>query len=152
MKILVLQGPNLNLIGLKSARIGERVTLDKINKALRRHVRNRDIELKILQTHKIEKALTFLQRNRNWADGLLLAPSAWGRYEYALKETLALIRLPAVELYFDGKFSLGTTPDDSILSPVCLKTIAGHPLEVFSDGLEELLRHCRQRGEVDPEQ
>ena len=64
MKILVLQGPNLNLIGVKSAQAGKSVTLDKINTALRREVRNTEIELKIFQTHKIYMAVSFLQRNR----------------------------------------------------------------------------------------
>ena len=57
MKILVLQGPNLNLVGVKSAQAGKRVTLDKINKTLRREVINTEIELKIFQTHKIYMAI-----------------------------------------------------------------------------------------------
>ena len=79
MKILVLQGPNLNLLGVKSAQQGERLTLDKLNKALRKHVRNTAVELKILQTHKEYIALNFIQRNRNQADGLLLIPMSWAR-------------------------------------------------------------------------
>ena len=50
MNILVLHGPNLNLIGSISANIGQRITLDKINTGLRRHVRNSEINLKIMQS------------------------------------------------------------------------------------------------------
>ncbi|MDP7094608.1 MAG: type II 3-dehydroquinate dehydratase, partial [Candidatus Marinimicrobia bacterium] len=65
MDILVLQGPNLNLIGVQSAKIGERVTLDKINKELRQHAHSvsLEIQLRFLQTHKAEKAVSFIQRN-----------------------------------------------------------------------------------------
>ena len=51
MTILILHGPNLNLVGLKSAKTGEKLTLDKINRAIRLHVRKKDINLKIIQTH-----------------------------------------------------------------------------------------------------
>ena len=52
MTILILHGPNLNLVGLKSAKAGEKLTLDKINRAIRLYVRKKDINLKIIQTHK----------------------------------------------------------------------------------------------------
>ncbi|NOZ03668.1 MAG: type II 3-dehydroquinate dehydratase [FCB group bacterium] len=144
MNILVIQGPNLNLIGVKSAAVGERVTIDKINKALRRHVRNRDIDLKILQTHRIDRALTLLHRNRNRADGILLAPMAWSRYEYSLKETLSLINIPVVEIYFDTPFSFGSSADDSIFSEVCIQTVTDHPLRGFITGLDCLLQYLKE--------
>ena len=56
MNIIVLHGPNLNLLGSISAQSKQRITLDKINKALRLHVRNSDINLKISQTHKVFQA------------------------------------------------------------------------------------------------
>ena len=52
MTILILQGPNLNLLGKKSAEIGDSITLNKLNRAIRLHVRNTKIKLKIIQTHK----------------------------------------------------------------------------------------------------
>ena len=45
MKILILHGPNLNLIGSKSAEIGQKITIDKINRGVRRHIRNEDIQV-----------------------------------------------------------------------------------------------------------
>ena len=82
MNILIIQGPNINLIGLRSAKIGEKVTLDKVNQGLRKQANKRpeEITLKILQTHKVEKAMTLIHRNRNWANGIIIAPMAWARY------------------------------------------------------------------------
>ena len=101
MNLLIIQGPNLNLLGKKSSQVGECITLNKINKALRLRVRNQNITLKFLQTHKIVRAITSLQRNRNWADGILIAPMAWAKFEYVLKETLQLIKLPVLEIFFN---------------------------------------------------
>ena len=77
MTILVLQGPNINLLGLKSSTIGDKLTLDKFNKAIRLHIRNKKIKLKIIQTHKEYIALNFIQRNRNVANGLIVIPTSW---------------------------------------------------------------------------
>ena len=138
MKILVLQGPNLNLIGVKSSQEGGRVTLDKINKMLRREVRNSETELKIFQTHKIYMAISFLQRNRNTASGILIAPMAWAKYEYSLLETLDLIQLPVVQVLLDNVLD----EHQSILSPVSVGTVHNDdPLSAFKAGLKTIIKH-----------
>ena len=65
MNILILHGPNLNMLGVKSSTNNETLTLDKLNKKLRLHVRNSNIKLKIIQTHKEYIALNFIQRIKN---------------------------------------------------------------------------------------
>ena len=138
MKILVLQGPNLNLVGVKSSQSGKRVTLDKINKMLRREVRNSETELKIFQTHKIYMAISFLQRNRNTASGILIAPMAWAKYEYSLLETLDLIQLPVVQVLLDNVLD----EHQSILSPVSVGTVHNNdPLAAFETGLKTIIKH-----------
>lgn len=146
MNILILQGPNLNLLGLQSSKSGHQLTLDKVNRAIRHHVRNKDIELKILQTHKLEKAVTLLQRNRNWADGILIAPMSWARYEYVLKEVLELIEIPFIEIHFDNDFYMGTSAEDSILSSIRSGVVSGKPDDVFVEGLDLLVNQLSHSG------
>ncbi|NQU68228.1 MAG: type II 3-dehydroquinate dehydratase [Candidatus Marinimicrobia bacterium] len=100
MVILILHGPNMNLIGLRSVKAGTQVTLDKINRAVRKQVRNEEITLKILQTHDEAKAITFLQRNRNSADGLIISPEAWHISAYTLADTLSLVEIPYITVSF----------------------------------------------------
>ena len=137
MNILVLHGPNLNLIGVISAHIGQQITLDKINTGLRRHVRNSEINLKIMQTHKIFQAINFIQRNRNWADGMLFAPMAWARYEYSIVETLQIADIPTIQLLFSDGFS-DIDKDNSVFSDACKSTINGPPDQVYIDGINAL--------------
>lgn len=142
MKILVLQGPNLNLIGVKSAQSENKITLDKINKALRLDVRNTEFELKIFQTHKINMAISFLQRNRNSASGILMAPMAWGAYEYSLLETLQLIKLPVVQVLMEGDFVLTVTKEKSIFSNYAIASVSHtDPIQAFVSGLNTLKTH-----------
>ena len=129
MTILVLQGPNLNLLGLKSSKIGEKLTLEKLNRAIRLHVRNKKIKLKIIQTHKEYIALNFIQRNRNLAKGLVITPTSWAKYNHTILETINLSNLPTASIYFDGHFSFGTNENDSIIMGDNIKSFTGEPKE-----------------------
>ncbi len=138
MNILILHGPNLNLLGTMSAAADKRITLDKINTALRRHVRNTDHTLKITQTHKVFQAINFIQRNRNWADGIIMAPMAWAKYELAVLETLSLVKCPVIQVLFLKGFGLVNDETDSIFTPTCRETIVGAPEDVYISALDAL--------------
>ena len=96
MKLLVLHGPNMNLLGVRFAQKGENITLDKINRHIRRYIRDKNIEIKIIQTHSEVKAVSYIQNNRNNFDGLILTPGAWNKSGYILQDLLQLIQLKYV--------------------------------------------------------
>ncbi len=139
MNILIIQGPNLNLIGVKSAKLRKRITLDKINKGIRRYIREKEVTVKIYQTHSIEKAVTLLQRNRNWANGIIIAPGVWSTYEAILVNTLELIEVPTIEVY--DKDDKKNYANNSILSSVCINKIIAPAEEMFVKGLKHILRN-----------
>lgn len=136
MKILIIQGPNLNLLGVKSSKRGKHITLDKINKGIRRFIREKDIEVKIYQTHSIDKAVTLLQRNRNWADSIIIAPGVWSTYEAVLADTLELIDLPTIEVY--DKDDNPNYFNNSILSSLCKDTVVSTADQMFIKGIQKI--------------
>ncbi len=139
MNILIIQGPNLNLLGLRSSQLGSTLTLDKVNKGIRYHLRNTEHTIKIVQTHKVDYALALLQRKRNWAHGILFAPSSWALYEYSLYQAITLISPPVIEIHFSKDYQLGINPDRSIFQDVCYDSIIDHPEIVFLKGIDILL-------------
>ncbi len=145
MQILIIQGPNLNSIGTRSARRNSetRLTLDKINRSIRRTLRNLDngVTVKILQTHDLTRVITAIQRNRNWANAIIIAPSSWCSYEYTLKATLELIDLPIIEVFFSKPYNSFGSAKDSILSSVAIKTITGDPEKVFIKAIHIVVLH-----------
>ena len=138
MTILILHGPNLNLIGLKSSEIDERLTLDKINRAIRLHVRKKDISLKIIQTHKEYIAVNFIQRNRNSATGLVIIPTSWAKYNQTIYETIMMTKLPTAAVYFDHPFSLGTSEKDTILVDNKIKSFTGSPIDTINTAIDHI--------------
>ena len=101
MKILVIHGPNMNLIGIRSKNEGQTITLGKINSNLRKIAKKHNIDLKILQTHSQTKANKFLHSNRKISDGLLLTPNTWNDYGYTLKDSIELIKIPSITILFN---------------------------------------------------
>ena len=136
MNILFLQGPNLNLLGVKSSHLEEKLTLDKLHREIKRNSKKFDLKLKFLQTHKEFQAINFLQRNRNWANGIILIPTSWAYNNFTLLETIKLINLKTMSIYFDNNYSLGATLSQSILKSSNIKSLIGHPLQVCSQALE----------------
>ena len=140
MNILILQGPNLNLLGLKSSKKESRLTLDKLNKQIRSYSKENEINIKTLQTHKQFQAINFLQRNRNWANGILFIPTSWARNSYTILETINLIQLKTSVVYFDGGFSFGTSIEQSIFVHDKIENFTGSPIKACIQGMEYLVK------------
>ena len=139
MNILILQGPNLNLLGLKSAQIKERLTLDKLNKKIKAEIKPQDVQLKFLQTHKTFQAINFLQRNRNKASGLLFIPTSWARTNYTILETINLIEIKTSVIYFEEPYNFGTNENESIIQGENIKPFTGKPVSSCIEGLKHFL-------------
>ena len=135
MNILVLHGPNLNLIGLNS-KIPDCITMDKINKSIRKSANNYNIKLKILQTHSESRAVTFLQRNRKITAGLLFFPGAWNQCGYIIKDTISLLKIEHIHIYFSDE------PIDTIFDTNFLLS-NNYPIDAYNKGLKKLIKNIR---------
>ena len=103
MKLLIIHGPNLNLLGLWSAKKGESITLDKLNKHIRKYIRDKNIDIKIIQTNKEDKAVSYIQNNRKKIDGIILVPGVWQYNAYVLSELLDLTAIPFITIIYKEK-------------------------------------------------
>jgi len=96
MRILIVHGPNMNLFGIRSSKEGKNITLDKINRSIRQYIRNKKIDIKIIQTHNESKIVSYLHTNRNNFDGIIITPGPWQNSGYILQDTLNVIELDYV--------------------------------------------------------
>ena len=108
MRVLKLHGPNMNLFGIRSSKKGENITLDKINRYIRQYIKNKNLDIKIIQTHNEVKAVSYLHANKNNFNGVILTPGSWQNSAHILKETLEIIDLKyiVIKLEKDGKINL----------------------------------------------
>lgn len=140
MKILVIHGPNLPLLGKVSVATGTRLTLDKLNKTLRREAQVAGVELKIYQFYDEARILKAISRNRNEVSGILICPGALARSAAGLRELLGILKIPAVEVCIEEfPFSVETF-EQSVLKDVVVARFMGSGAEPFLMGLNALLK------------
>jgi 3-dehydroquinate dehydratase-2 len=146
MKILVLHGPNLNLLGAREPAVYGRETLDDINAGLRELAARDNAELRIVQSNHEGALIDELHRARaDGFDGVLINPGAFTHYSYALRDAIAAIELPAVEVHLSNVHKREEFRRRSVLAAVCVGQVLGFGWRSYLLGLEGLLAHLSNR-------
>lgn len=140
MKILVIHGPNLNLLGEREPGVYGTLTLPQINAEIQKLADANHVEVKFYQSNHEGGLIDFIHENRKWANGLLINPGAFTHYSYALRDAIAGVNLPAVEVHLSDINKREEFRKISVIAPVCIKQISGLGLQSYLQGFEFLLK------------
>ena len=125
MKIMVLHGPNLNLIGMREPEIYGTMTLDELNERLIDEGEKIGAEVTCLQSNHEGALIDALHEARNWADGVIFNPGGYTHTSVALRDAIAAIDVPVVEVHLSNVYAREEFRHKSLLSAVCKGKIAG---------------------------
>ncbi len=131
MKILVLHGPNLNMLGVREPEVYGDTTLDDINAMLAEEAGQRNVELKTLQSNTEGELVTAIQEAGDWADAIIINPAAYTHTSVALRDAISGVAIPTIEVHLSNIYAREEFRHHSHVAPVVTGQISGFGAESY---------------------
>ena len=139
MNILVINGPNLNLLGTREPEIYGTDTLEELMMWLETNPISSGHSFKFYQSNHEGEIIDTIQDERHWANGLLINPAAFTHYSYAIRDTISSVDIPSVEVHLSDIHNREEFRQISVISPVCIDQVMGFGKDSYIKGLELLI-------------
>lgn len=125
MNILILHGPNLNLLGFRDPEIYGYKNLEDINEAIQEWCAQNEIQVRILQSNHEGTLIDIIQESRHWANGIIINPGGLTHSSVCLRDALASVRLPIIEVHLSNIFAREKFRGHSLISDITIGQIIG---------------------------
>lgn len=142
MRLVIVHGPNLNLLGEREPEIYGTMTLSELNQVLRDYCKKKKIQVRIFQSNHEGKIIDYLHAQRKWATDMVINPGALTHYSYSLRDAIAAIDLPVIEVHLSDLKKRSRKEKfrgHSVIKPVCLGQISGKGAQSYIIGIEQLI-------------
>jgi len=125
MRLIILNGPNINMLGIRKPDIYGKETYSNLNKRIKIYAKQKNINIKIYQSNHEGKMIDFIQKNYNKYDGYIVNAGAYTHYSYAIKDALELIKKPIIEVHITDTKNREDFRKISVFSDLVKKQIIG---------------------------
>jgi 3-dehydroquinate dehydratase-2 len=136
--LLILHGPNLNLLGSREPDVYGTMTLAQLDRRIRAHARAGGVEVRTAQANGEGELIDRLHAARRWADGVVFNPGAYTHYSYALRDAVAAIGIPVIEVHLSDIRRREKFRRISVIAPACRAQISGHGWESYTRAIDWL--------------
>ncbi|MEM6611708.1 MAG: type II 3-dehydroquinate dehydratase [Cyanobacteria bacterium P01_C01_bin.72] len=144
INVLVLHGPNLNLLGLREPEVYGAITLAQIDDSLKENAAKLQIEIDCLQSNHEGVLVDAIHNARDKHQGILINPGAYTHTSVALRDALAAVMLPTVEVHLSNIYRREGFRHHSYIAPIAIGQISGFGADSYRLGLQALVNHLRK--------
>lgn len=145
MKILVVNGPNLNLLGEREPEVYGHETLADVNHWISVHRLSDDHELHFFQSNHEGQIIDYLHGHRKSADGVIINPGGLTHYSIVLRDAIAGCQVPTVEVHISDIHAREAFRQVSVVKDVCIAQISGHGKLGYVEAIDLLAKHARPK-------
>ncbi|MFC1645630.1 type II 3-dehydroquinate dehydratase [Candidatus Omnitrophota bacterium] len=124
-KILLIHGPNLNLLGKREPSIYGKFSLEKINKSLLKIAKSQKVGLKIVQSNHEGEIVDLIGKSKSAFDVIIINPAAYTHTSVAIRDAIAATAAPAIEVHLSNIYARESFRQNSLIAPVCKGQISG---------------------------
>ncbi|MCH8192045.1 MAG: type II 3-dehydroquinate dehydratase [Chloroflexi bacterium] len=146
MRVLVIHGPNLNMLGRRDPELYGTQTLADINGLIEARAKDLDTQVECFQANGEGAIIDFIQANASGADAIIINPGAFGHYSYAIHDALLDSNVPIAEVHLSNVFSRDQWRRTSVISPIVRGVVSGFGWRGYVAALEMLVALVREKG------
>lgn len=139
MKIFIINGPNLDMLGKREPEIYGSDTLERINVELEMYCGNNGVEPEFFQSNSEGELIDIIHSARGKADGIVINAGAYTHYSIAIRDAIAAVELPCVEVHLSNVHKREEFRHRSMISAVCTGVICGFGKHVYRLAIDALL-------------
>lgn len=148
MSILILHGPNLNLLGQREPEIYGALSLEEIDERLIAAGKELNEEVRTQQSNIEGELIDALQEAKGWAKGVVFNPGGYTHTSVALRDAVAAIEIPVIEVHISNVYAREDFRQKSLLSPVCIGKVVGFGWRSYLYGLQEIIEHTKPKSQA----
>lgn len=135
-KILVIHGPNLNLLGKRQPQVYGKFNLEEINRKLKKLAQEEDIEIEVLQSNHEGDIVDAIGQAKDKFDVLLINPAAYTHTSVAIRDAIEAVKLPTVEVHLSNIYAREEFRHTSLIAPVAKGQVSGFGINSYLLGLQ----------------
>lgn len=145
-KLLVINGPNLNLLGTREPSVYGNITLDQLQEEMSQHALAYNIKLEFFQSNHEGAIIDQLHQAMDRFDGLIINPGAYTHYSYAIRDAITSVHLPTVEVHISNIHAREEFRHHSVIAPIAIGQITGLGLYGYIAAIHFFANYLKKQG------